>query len=91
VGLGPADQEIARAIELNPSFAEAYHFRSKMDTALGRNEEAIEAEKKSQELDPFERPFAMRMPTPWCASTAMSATGPSSNGLARPDLLNFRA
>jgi TolB-like protein/DNA-binding winged helix-turn-helix (wHTH) protein/cytochrome c-type biogenesis protein CcmH/NrfG len=54
-----ADQEIARAIELNPSFAEAYHLRSKMDTALGRNEEAIESEKKAMELDPFQRPFAM--------------------------------
>jgi TolB-like protein/DNA-binding winged helix-turn-helix (wHTH) protein len=56
-----ADQEIARAIELNPSFAEARHFRSKMDTALGRNEEAIESEKKAMELDPFERPFAMAL------------------------------
>jgi TolB-like protein/DNA-binding winged helix-turn-helix (wHTH) protein len=54
-----ADQEIARAIELNPRFAEAYHLRSKMDTALGRNEEAIESEKKAMELDPFQRPFAM--------------------------------
>ena len=54
-----ADQEIARAIELNPSFAEAYHLRSKMDAALGRNEEAIESEKKAMELDPFQRPFAM--------------------------------
>src|SRR5271168_1416533 len=52
-----ADQEIARAIELNPNFAEAYHLRSKMDTALGRDEEAIESEKKAMELDPFERPF----------------------------------
>ena len=54
-----ADREIARAIELNPSFAEAYHLRSKIFSALHRNEEAIEAEKKSTELDPFARPFAM--------------------------------
>jgi TolB-like protein/DNA-binding winged helix-turn-helix (wHTH) protein len=54
-----ADQEIARAIEFDPSFAEAYHFRSKMRAALGRREEAIEAEKKAMELDPFARPFAM--------------------------------
>ena len=30
-----------------------------MLSAFGRNEEAIEAEKKAMELDPFERPFAM--------------------------------
>jgi len=54
-----AEQEISRAIELDPNFGEAYHFRSKMLSAFGRNEEAIEAEKKAMELDPFERPFAM--------------------------------
>jgi tetratricopeptide (TPR) repeat protein len=56
-----ADQEITRAIELNPSFAEAYHFRSKMRTAMNRFPEAIEAEKKANELDPFERPFGMTL------------------------------
>jgi len=54
-----ADQEISRAIELDPNFGEAYHFRSKVLSAFGHNEEAIEAEKKAMELDPFERPFAM--------------------------------
>ena len=34
-----------RAIELDPNFGEAYHFRSKVLSAFGRNEEAIEAEK----------------------------------------------
>ena len=55
------DQEIARAIELDPNYAEAWHFRSKIYTALGRNEEAIEVQKKAMELDPFERPFAMAL------------------------------
>jgi TolB-like protein/DNA-binding winged helix-turn-helix (wHTH) protein len=54
-----ADQEVARAIELDPRYAEAYHFRSKIYTAINRNQEAIKAEKKAQELDPFARPFAM--------------------------------
>ena len=53
------DHEITRAIELNPRFAEAYTFRALMYTAIGRNEEAIEAEKKAQELAPFERPYAL--------------------------------
>jgi len=56
-----ADQEITRAIELNPSFAEAYHFRAKMRAALNRHQEAIEAEKKAAELAPFQRPFAMTL------------------------------
>jgi len=54
-----ANQEIARAIELNPSFAEAYHLQSLVYGVLGRNQDCIEAQKKSTELDPFARPYAM--------------------------------
>ncbi len=51
-----AEQEISRAIELNPRYAEAYSFRSMMRISLNRHEEGIEASKKSMELDPFARP-----------------------------------
>jgi TolB-like protein len=54
-----ADQELSRAIELNPSFAEAYHLRSKMYGVLNREDEAIASEEKAMEINPFERPFAM--------------------------------
>jgi TolB-like protein/DNA-binding winged helix-turn-helix (wHTH) protein/Tfp pilus assembly protein PilF len=54
-----ADRELGRAIELDPRFAEAYHFRSKMYILLNRNEEAIQLQKKAMELDPFERPYGM--------------------------------
>ena len=56
-----ADQELSRTIELDPRDTEPYHLRSKIYTALNRNEEAIEAEKKAQELDPFARPYAMTL------------------------------
>jgi TolB-like protein/DNA-binding winged helix-turn-helix (wHTH) protein/predicted Zn-dependent protease len=56
-----AEKEIDHSIELNPDFAEGYHFRAKMLSALGRRDEAIESEKKAMELDPFERPFAMAL------------------------------
>ena len=54
-----SDQECKRAIELDPEFAEAYHFRAKILATLNRNQEAIEAQKKATELDPFARPFAL--------------------------------
>jgi TolB-like protein/DNA-binding winged helix-turn-helix (wHTH) protein len=60
-----AEQEISRAIELDPNFAEAYHFHSKMLSAFGRDEEAIEAEKKAMELDPFERTFGLALTYNW--------------------------
>ena len=54
-----AQAETARAIELDPKFAEAYHFQAKILAALNRHQEAIAMQKKAMELDPFERPWAM--------------------------------
>jgi TolB-like protein/DNA-binding winged helix-turn-helix (wHTH) protein/Tfp pilus assembly protein PilF len=54
-----ADQECRRAIDLDPKFAEAWHFRAKIFAALNRHQEAIEFQKKASELDPFQRPFAL--------------------------------
>jgi TolB-like protein/DNA-binding winged helix-turn-helix (wHTH) protein len=56
-----ADQELSRAIELDPRCAEAYHLRAKLYSALNRDEDSIEAEKKSQELEPFADPSAMTL------------------------------
>ena len=37
-----AEQEVNRAIELDPKFAEAYHLRAKILGAVNRQDEAIE-------------------------------------------------
>src|SRR5277367_2427158 len=52
-------QEITRAIQLEPKYAEAYHFRAKILSVLNRHEEAIAAQKEASELDPFARAFAL--------------------------------
>ncbi len=54
-----ADREILRAIALDPRFADPWHLRAKLLTSLNRCPEAIEAERKAMELDPFERPWAL--------------------------------
>jgi TolB-like protein/DNA-binding winged helix-turn-helix (wHTH) protein/Tfp pilus assembly protein PilF len=54
-----AEQESRRAIELNPNFAEAYHLFSFVLLALNRTDEAVEAQRTSQALDPFARPWAL--------------------------------
>ncbi len=54
-----ADAECRRAIELEPGFAEAHHFRAKIFASLNRHAEAIEEQKKAMELDPFERTWAL--------------------------------
>jgi tetratricopeptide (TPR) repeat protein len=54
-----AEKESKKTIELNPNFAEAYHLYAYLLLALGRNDEAVEAQRKSQELDPFARPGSL--------------------------------
>jgi len=51
-----AEQESARALELNPGFAEGHHVRAYVLQALNRTDEALQEEKKAMELDPFARP-----------------------------------
>ncbi len=59
--LARADQEVLRAIALDPEFAEAYHLRAKLLGILNRHQEAIAAQKKSTEIDPFSRPWALAL------------------------------
>jgi TolB-like protein/DNA-binding winged helix-turn-helix (wHTH) protein len=60
-----SQQEIARAIELDPRLAQAHHFRALILAALNRHQEAIEAQKKATELDPFARPWALPRAYVW--------------------------
>lgn len=54
-----AEQESARALALNPSFAEGHHLRAYVLQGLNRMDEAVEEERKNLALDPFARPWAL--------------------------------
>jgi TolB-like protein/DNA-binding winged helix-turn-helix (wHTH) protein len=54
-----ADREIQHAIRLDPGDAELYNLRARVLLALNRDADAIESEKRSMELDPFARPYAL--------------------------------
>jgi TolB-like protein/DNA-binding winged helix-turn-helix (wHTH) protein len=54
-----AEQESARTIELGPNLADAYHLRSYALHALNRTDEALQAQRRATELDPFARPWAL--------------------------------
>ena len=54
-----AEMETARAIELSPDRAEPHHMRSYVLTVLNRMDEAVAEDKRSAELDPSARPWAM--------------------------------
>jgi TolB-like protein/DNA-binding winged helix-turn-helix (wHTH) protein len=54
-----AESESRRAIELNPSYAEGHFLRHDILAAMNRFAEAVQEAKRSVELDPFARPWAL--------------------------------
>jgi TolB-like protein/tetratricopeptide (TPR) repeat protein len=48
-----AEQEFQRAIELNPGYVEAYHWRSTLLSMLGRQAEALHEKKRALAMDPL--------------------------------------
>jgi TolB-like protein/DNA-binding winged helix-turn-helix (wHTH) protein len=54
-----ADEEVRRAIALEPAFAEAHHLHSYVLTVFDRLDEAVEEQRRATELDPFARPWAL--------------------------------
>jgi TolB-like protein/DNA-binding winged helix-turn-helix (wHTH) protein/Flp pilus assembly protein TadD len=48
-----------KAVELEPNTAEYHYIRSHVLITLNRMQDALEEEKKANELDPFARPFTM--------------------------------
>ena len=54
-----AAAESQQAIELNPNYAEAYHLYGYVLVALNREDEALAAQRRSQELDPLARPWGL--------------------------------
>jgi TolB-like protein/DNA-binding winged helix-turn-helix (wHTH) protein len=54
-----AEAESLRAIELDPNYAEAHHIHSYILSAMNRDHESVQEQKRSTELDPFARPEAL--------------------------------
>jgi TolB-like protein len=54
-----ADQEVLRAIEVDPQFAQAWHFHAMILATMNRQTEAIEAQKKATAFNPYIRPWAL--------------------------------
>ena len=54
-----AEKESARAVDLNPSFAQAHRLRSYVLGSLNRTDEALQEQKKGMGLDPFATPHGL--------------------------------
>jgi len=48
-----AENELKRAIELNPNYATAHHWYAQYLSVMGRHEEAVKEIRRAQELDPL--------------------------------------
>jgi len=54
-----AEREMTRALELNPQLSESHHLHAYILQTLQRTNESVEEDRKSMELDPFVRPWAL--------------------------------
>jgi len=54
-----AEAESLRAIDLDPNYAEAHHIHSYILSAMNLDDESVQEQKRSIELDPFARPEAL--------------------------------
>jgi len=54
-----AERESARALELNPNFADGHHLRAYVLCSFNRMDEAVQEEEKTMELDPFAKPWVL--------------------------------
>lgn len=54
-----AEEEERQAIELNENMSEAYHVLSYIPFAQNRVDDAVEAQRRATEADPFARPWAL--------------------------------
>lgn len=52
-------QEVTRATELDPRYAEAFHLHALILTAMGRYQEALEVQRQATAIDPIAHPAAM--------------------------------
>ena len=54
-----AERESTRAVELDPHFSESHHLHAYILQTLQHTDAAVEEDRKSMELDPFVRPWAL--------------------------------
>jgi TolB-like protein/DNA-binding winged helix-turn-helix (wHTH) protein len=54
-----AEEESRRAVELNPNYAHGHHIHCYALLVMNRDDEALQEQKRADEIDPFGRPWAM--------------------------------
>ncbi len=86
-----AERESARAVELNPSYAEAHRVRGYVLETLNRTEESLQERKKAMELDPFSRPWALAQALLHARRFDAALNEARARSEAQPDNASLRA
>lgn len=86
-----AERESARAVELNPSYAEAHRLRGYVLETLNRTQESLEERKKAMELDPFSRPWALAQALLHAHRFDLALSEARARSEAQPDNASLRA
>jgi TolB-like protein/DNA-binding winged helix-turn-helix (wHTH) protein len=89
--LSRADQEVLRAIEVDPQFAQAWHFHAMILATMNRQTEAIEAQKKATAFNPYIRPWALPRAFLWARQydAALQDALPRLEATPNIDFLNY--
>jgi TolB-like protein/DNA-binding winged helix-turn-helix (wHTH) protein len=89
--LSRADQEVLRAIEVDPQFAQAWHFHAMILATMNKQTEAIEAQKKATEFNPYIRPWALPRAFLWARQydAALQDALPRVEATPDIDFLNY--
>lgn len=85
-----AERESARALELNPGFAEGHHLRGYVLQALNRTDEAVQEQRKAIELDPFARPWELAYALMRARQFDAALTEARLRSQAQPDSASLR-
>jgi TolB-like protein/DNA-binding winged helix-turn-helix (wHTH) protein len=85
------DQEILRAIELNPQFAQAVHFQAMMLATMNRPLEGVAMQKRASAIDPIARPWALPRAFLWARDYDAALNDALAKAKADPNIdgLNF--
>jgi len=85
------NQEILRAIELNPQFTQAVHFQAMMLATMNRPLEGVAMQKRASAIDPVARPWALPRAFLWARDYDAALNDALAKLEADPniDYLNF--
>ena len=83
------DQEIRKAMELDPQFTQAFHFHAMVLAAMSRPVEGVEVQKKASELDPIARPWALPRAYLWAKDYDAALNDALTKLKADPDVVGL--